>query len=171
MTHPGNATTVAPTPFALGPGGGSPFTLPTRGHGTVKLGTPGSGGTLTVLELVMESGQGPGLHVHHREHELWYVLEGDFRFLLGDRLIHQSTGGLAFGPLGAPHTFQNVGAGTGRLLVITGPSGLEEFFLEYDRRASGPYDPEALDAAARVGGLDFVGPPLALSDPAPVSTT
>jgi hypothetical protein len=51
------------------------------------------------------------------------------------------------------------------LLVITGPSGLEDFFLEYDRRANGPHDPTALDAAARVGGLDFVGPPLALSDP------
>ena len=49
--------------------------------------------------------------------------------------------------------------------MITGPSGLEEFFLEYDRRANGPYDPEALEAAARVGGLDFVGPPLRVSAP------
>ena len=49
--------------------------------------------------------------------------------------------------------------------VITGPSGLEEFFLDYDRRATGPYDAQALEAAARVGGLDFVGPPLAVSAP------
>ena len=47
----------------------------------------------------MESGQGPGLHVHSREHELWYVLEGEFRFLLGDSLVHEPTGGLAFGLL------------------------------------------------------------------------
>ena len=113
----------------------------------------------------MESGEGPGLHVHSREHELWYVLEGEFRFLLGDVLVHQPTGGLAFGPRGTPHTFQNIGAGTGRLLVITGPSGLEEFFLEYDRQATGPYDAEALQAAARVGGLDFLGPPLMVSAP------
>jgi len=143
--------------------------LPTRGHGTVKLGTAGSAGTLTVLEIVLQSGEGPGLHVHSREHELWYVLEGKFRFLLGDSLVEEPTGGLAFGPRGTPHTFQNIGAETGRLLVITGPSGLEEFFLEYDRRATGPYDPTALEEAARVGGIDFVGPPLALSEPLPVS--
>jgi mannose-6-phosphate isomerase-like protein (cupin superfamily) len=166
MTEPGQRTmTERPAPFTVGPGGGRPFALPTRGYGTVKLGTPDSGGTLSAFELVMQSGEGPGVHVHSREHELWYVLEGEFRFLLGDALVHQPTGGLAFGPRGTPHTFQNIGAGTGRLLVITGPSGLEEFFLEYDRRATGPYDAEALEAAARVGGLDFVGPPLGVSAP------
>ena len=157
--------TEGPTPFTVGPGAGRPFALPTRGRGTVKVGTPGSGGTLSAFELVMESGEGPGLHVHSREHELWYVLEGEFRFLLGDALVHQPTGSLAFGPRGIPHTFQNIGAGTGRLLVITGPAGLEEFFLEYDRRATAPYDTEALEAAARVGGIDFVGPPLEVSAP------
>ena len=62
------------------------------------------------------------------------------------------------------------GAGTGRLLVITGSSGLEDFFLAYDQRASGPNDATALEQAARVAGLDFVGPPLALSHPHPVSS-
>lgn len=170
MTPSEETRRESPASFALGPGGGNPFALPTRGHGTVKLGTPGSSGTLTVLELVMESGQGPGLHVHSREHELWYVLEGEFRFLLGDSLVHEPTGGLAFGPRGTPHTFQNIGAGTGRLLVITGPSGLEDFFLEYHRLATGPYDSTALEEAARVAGLDFVGPPLAISDPHPAPT-
>ncbi|HTF52696.1 MAG TPA: cupin domain-containing protein [Pseudonocardia sp.] len=157
--------TEGPAPFTLGPSGGRRFALPTRGSGTVKLGAAGSDGTVSAFELVMESGEGPGLHVHSREHELWYVLEGEFRFLLGDALVHQPTGGLAFGPRGIPHTFQNIGAGTGRLLVITSPSGLEEFFLEYDRRASGPYDAEALQAAARVGELNFVGPPLKIATP------
>ncbi len=151
--------------FALGPGEGRPFGLPTRGRGVVKLGASDTGGTLSALELALEPGEGPGRHVHHREHELWYVLEGEFRFLLGDALVHQPTGGLAFGPRGTPHTFQNVGAGTGRLLVITGPAGLEEFFLAYDRQATGPYDVEALAAAAEMGGIDFVGPPLGVSAP------
>jgi mannose-6-phosphate isomerase-like protein (cupin superfamily) len=168
---PSRDATQDPPPFALGPGGGHPFALPTRGRGTVKLGTPDSAGTVTVLELAVESGQGPGVHVHTREHELWYVLAGEFRFLLGDSLVREPTGGLAFGPRGTPHTFQNIGAGTGRLLVITGPSGLEDFFLEYDRRASGPYDSAALEEAARVAGLGFVGPPLALSDPDTASTS
>jgi hypothetical protein len=36
---------------------------------------------------------------------------------------------------------------------------------EYDRRAARPYDADALEAAAWVGGLDFVGPPLQVSAP------
>jgi mannose-6-phosphate isomerase-like protein (cupin superfamily) len=161
MTQPSEE----PAPFTLGPGDGRRFALPTRGRGTVKLSTAGSGGALSAFELVMEPGEGPGVHVHGRDHELWYVIEGEFRFLLGDALVHQPAGGLAFGPRGTPHTFQNIGAGTGRLLVITSPSGLEEFFLEYDRRACGPYDAEALGAAALVGELNFVGPPLKVSTP------
>src|SRR6476646_9331671 len=97
--------------FALGPGEGRSFRLPTRGHGAVKLGAAQSGGTVSVLELVLEPGEGPGRHVHRREHELWYVREGEFRFLLGDELIHQPTGGVAFGPRDMPHAFQNIGVG------------------------------------------------------------
>lgn len=151
-----------PPPTTVGPTEGTPIILPTRGHGLIKLDAAGSGGAMAAFELVIEPGEGPGEHVHSREHELWYVLDGEFRFLLGDALVHQSTGGLAFGPRGTPHTFQNVGPTTGRLLVITAPTGLEGFFLEYDSRASGPYDAPALAAAAQVGGLDFTGPPLRL---------
>ena len=151
-----------PPPTTVGPTEGTPIILPTRGHGLIKLGSADSGGVLSAFELVFEPGEGPAEHVHSREHELWYVLDGEFRFLLGDALIHQPTGGLAFGPRGTPHTFQNVGTTPGRLLVITGPAGLEDFLLDYDRRASGSYDADALAAAAQAGGLDFTGPPLRL---------
>ncbi|HUR75105.1 MAG TPA: cupin domain-containing protein [Sporichthya sp.] len=157
--------TARPAPVTLGPDGGRRFLLPTKGHGRVKLGRAETEGTLSAFELVMEAGEGPGAHVHTREHELWYVLEGEFRFLLGDELVHQPAGGLAFGPRGVPHAFQNIGEGLGRLLIITGPAGLEDFFLDYDRRATGHYDLDALAQAARVGGVDFVGPPLQVSAP------
>jgi mannose-6-phosphate isomerase-like protein (cupin superfamily) len=150
---------VPPTRVLI-PGGGRPFVLPTGAVGIVKLAGPDTAGTLSAFELEVEPGTGPGLHVHGREDELWYVLAGEFRFQLGDELDRVSAGGLAFGPRGTPHTFQNIGAATGRLLVITTPSGLEDFFLEYDRLATGPDDTSALAAAARAGGIDFVGPPL-----------
>jgi mannose-6-phosphate isomerase-like protein (cupin superfamily) len=157
--------TDRPVPMTLGPDEGRRIILPTRGHGIVKLGAADTAGMLSAFELSFESGEGPGAHVHTREHELWYVLEGEFRFQLGESLVHQPAGGLAFGPRGTPHTFQNVGDGVGRLLVITGPAGLEDFFLAYDRLARGPYEVEALAEAARLGGLEFVGPPLAVSAP------
>lgn len=140
--------TEEPAAFTLGPSGGLRFALPTRSRGTVKLGAAHSGGTISAFDLAIESGERLGLHVHSREHELWYVLKGEFRFLLGDALVRQPTDGLAFDSLGTPHTFQNISAGIGRLLVITSPSGLKNFFLEYDRQASGPYNAEALGGAA-----------------------
>ncbi|HEY0501436.1 MAG TPA: cupin domain-containing protein [Kutzneria sp.] len=151
-----------PPPTTVGPTDGTPIILPTRGHGLIKLAGADTGGLLAAFDLVFEPGEGPGEHVHSREHELWYVLDGEFDFLLGAELVHQSTGGLAFGPRGTPHTFQNVGTAPARLLVITAQAGLEDFFLEYDKRADGPYDMAALVAAAEVGGLDFIGPPLRL---------
>jgi mannose-6-phosphate isomerase-like protein (cupin superfamily) len=147
--------------ITVGPHEGTPFILPTRGHGLVKLDSKATDDVMSAFEIILEPGQGPGEHVHTREHELWYVLAGEFRFLLGDKLVHQPTGGLAFGPRGVSHTFQNVGNTEGRLLVITARAGLESFFLTYDRLATGPYDPEALAAAAEAGGIEFTGPPLA----------
>jgi mannose-6-phosphate isomerase-like protein (cupin superfamily) len=164
MSEPTDVLT-APAPFTVGPGAGPGFILPTRGNGTVKLDAGASAGTVSVLELTMEPGEGPALHRHTREHELWYVLEGEFRFQLGEEIVHQPAGGAAFGPIGVPHTFQNLGPSTGRLLVVTGRAGIEEFFLTYDRLADGPYDASALAEAARVAGVDFIGPPLAVSAP------
>jgi hypothetical protein len=46
--------------------------------------------------------------------------------------------------------------------VITAAAGLEDFFLEYDKRASGPYDMDVLAVAAQVAGVEFTGPPLRL---------
>ena len=109
---------------------------------------------------------GPALHTHVREDEVWYVLEGDFRFKAGAEMFWVSTGGLAFGPRGTPHNFQNVGDEPGRLLVITAPSGAERLFEDYAALLPGPVGPEMLEAVARANWVDFVGPPLEVSDPA-----
>ena len=42
------------------------------------------------------------MHLHFREDEVWYVLEGDYRFKVGDAMFRVSEGGMAFGPRGTP---------------------------------------------------------------------
>ena len=69
---------------------------------------------------------------------------------------------MAFGPRNVPHAFQNVGDTLGRLLVITTPSGLERFFEQF---AASPGGPDALADVGIANWIDFVGPPLAVSDP------
>jgi mannose-6-phosphate isomerase-like protein (cupin superfamily) len=64
---------------------------------------------MTVTELGVAPGSGPATHIHLREDELWWVLEGDFRFRTADDWLRASPGGRAFGPRGMPHAFQNIG--------------------------------------------------------------
>jgi hypothetical protein len=107
----------------------------------------------------------PGLHTHLREDKLWYVIDGDFRFKAGGAMLRVWAGGLAFGPRGTPHAFQNIGETPGRLLVITTPSGLERFSEEFAALLPRPAGPEALAAVGRTNWIEFHGPPVAVSDP------
>jgi mannose-6-phosphate isomerase-like protein (cupin superfamily) len=152
-------------PFAVGSGEGTLLETPTGDSVYVKTNTRNTQGSLTVLEFVISPKNGPALHTHVREDEVWYVLEGDFRFKAGDAMFHVSEGGMAFGPRGMPHNFQNVGDAPGRLLVITSPSGAERLFEDYAKLLPGPVPPEQLSALGHANWVDFVGPPLAVSDP------
>jgi len=75
-------------------------------------------------------------------------------------MLRASTGGLAFGPRGTPHCFQNISDAPGRLLVITTPSGLERFFQEFAALRPGPAAAETLAAVGQANWIEFVGPPL-----------
>ena len=69
---------------------------------------------------------------------MWYVLEGDYRFKVGEAMFRVSEGGMAFGPRGAPHGFQNIGDTPGRLLVIATPSGRGAVLRAVRRAATRP---------------------------------
>ena len=152
-------------PFAVQPGEGPRLETPTGDTAYVMTNTRNTHGSLTVLELVISPKNGPALHVHHREDEVWYVLEGDFRFKAGSEMFWVSEGGLAFGPRGTPHAFQNVGEAPGRLLVITAPSGAERLFEDFAELLPGPVSPDMLATVARANWVEFVGPQLKISDP------
>ena len=153
------------SPFAVLAGEGTPLETPTKSIVTIKAHTRNTNGTMTVLEFTTPPKDGPALHTHLREDELWWVLEGEYRFKAGDAMFRVPQGGMAFGPRGIPHAFQNVGGTAGRLLVITAPSGLERFFEQFAELLPGPVDPTKLAAVGQANWTDFVGPPLAVSDP------
>ena len=153
-------------PFAVKAQEGIALETPTGDTAKIKAGTSQTNGSMTVIELVIGPKQGPALHKHHRDDELWVVLEGEFRFKAGGAMLLASTGGLAFGPRGTPHAFQNIGTEPGRLLVVTTPSGLEGFFQDFAARLrGGSVGPEALSEVGLAYGLEFVGPPAGVSDP------
>jgi hypothetical protein len=72
---------------------------------------------------------------------------------------------MAFGPRGTAHCFQNIGEAPGRLLVVTTPSGLERFFEQFAEPLAGTADPAKLAAVGLANWIEFVGPPVGVSDP------
>jgi mannose-6-phosphate isomerase-like protein (cupin superfamily) len=152
-------------PFVVLPGDGTPIQLPLGGSNLLKAHTRNTNGSFTMIQCDVPPKQGPALHIHTREDELWYILEGDFRFKTGDAMLGAPQGACIFGPRGIPHSFQNVGDTPGRLLAIYAPSGVERFFEQYAELLPGPVDPKAFAAIADTNWLEFIGPPLAVSDP------
>ncbi|MEV6969864.1 cupin domain-containing protein [Hamadaea sp. NPDC051192] len=150
--------------FAVAAGDGVTLPAPIGGEVTIKADTRQTNGAMTVLQFAVPPKAGPGLHSHLRDDELWYVLAGEFRFKAGDDMLYASTGGLAFGPRGLPHAFQNVGDEPGRLLVVTTPAGIERFF-EQVAELTGPVDAARIAGIGQPNWLDFTGPPIGQSDP------
>ncbi len=97
---------------------------------TFKAGSEDTRGMYALFEVKAEPQNGPPPHIHHREDEAFYVLEGGFSFLYGDRTINATAGSFVYIPKGTLHTYKNLGNTTGRLLVIVTPAGLERFFEE-----------------------------------------
>ena len=70
------------------------------------------------------------LHLHAREDEYSYVLEGRMGALLGDDVVEAGPGDLVHKPRNQWHTFWNAGDEPCRILEIISPAGFEHFFHE-----------------------------------------
>ena len=126
----------------------------------IKVDGKATNGALAVVEATVKPGDGPPRHVHSKEDETFYVLEGQFRVWHGDHMMEAGPGTTVFMLRNNQHTYENSGTGPGRLLVTITPAGFEGFFREVSKRGlSAPKDMQQLDAVAKEYGLQFVGPP------------
>lgn len=151
--------------FVVAPGEGETIRGPVGGPTTFKARAETTNGTFTALENVIAPDQGPPLHVHVREDEMYYVLGGAFRFKADDLMLPAEPGAFVFIPRGTRHCFQNVGDEPGRLLVMFTPAGMERFFEGVAALPPGAPDPGTYREIARSAWMEVVGPPLAESDP------
>ena len=120
-----------------------------------------TGGRFALVESVEEPGNGPPLHIHHAEEELFHVVEGDFLFRVGDRTIEAGPETTVFAPRDIPHTYACVGPGIGRMLTLVQPPSFIGFFRAIDAMSrQGPPDVERLVALGGDYHLEFTGPPL-----------
>jgi len=88
-----------------------------------------SGGSYFTLEVKVGPGNGPPPHIHHREEEQFYILEGKLTFQVGDQTIQASTGDFVHIPRDTVHSFKN-GPTPAKLFSTFSPAGIEKFFQE-----------------------------------------
>lgn len=126
-----------------------------------------TGGALGLVEASLYRGFGPPLHVHSREDEAFYVIEGEIRFRQGDEEFVAGPSSWVWGPRGVPHTFK-VESESARALILVTPAGFERMFevggvpvSESPEPPVQEYDPEEAVAMSKQFGFEVVGPQLA----------
>ena len=105
---------------------------------------------------------GPPLHVHSREDELFYILEGEIVFQIANQRTVAKVGTTIFAPRESVHAYQNFTKHTARLLIMVTPAGVDRLFEEMSASAHGmPMpDPVILESLFTKYGLRMIGPPL-----------
>jgi mannose-6-phosphate isomerase-like protein (cupin superfamily) len=134
---------------------------------TVKATAETTRGAYGLIESVIPPGFSPPMHVHHRDDESYFVLDGQLTVRCGDETYSASAGSYVFLPRDVPHTFVVEGDKPARWLTLTTPGGGEGFFVDASRPAESdgfpaqaPIDIELLRRVSTAYGNEIVGPPL-----------
>jgi quercetin dioxygenase-like cupin family protein len=161
-----NSSTGAVAPIVAAPGEGEALWF-LGILATVKSSTETTAGAVAVIEHHAPRGAGSPLHVHSREDEWFYVLEGELTFWVDGETSVAPAGSFVFGPKGIPHTFI-VSSEQARFLLVAEPAGFEGFMragsrpaerLELPPPATEPPDIAAMSALAAEYGIEILGPP------------
>jgi mannose-6-phosphate isomerase-like protein (cupin superfamily) len=134
---------------------------------TFKASGEDTGGAYSLTDSLVPSGGGPPPHIHHREDEAFWVLEGELEIMVGEDRFMAAAGSFVHLPKGLIHSYRNVGPGPARFLTLVVPAGLEKFFEEVgqpgtDLSSPPPFGDEDIDrllAAAPRYGLEIPLPP------------
>jgi len=138
-----------------------------HGRMTVKATAEGTNGAFGLTEVVIPPGFSPPMHVHHREEESFYVLEGELTVRCGDDTFPAKAGTFVTMPRDVPHGFIVASDTPVRMLNLMTPGGGEGFFVDAGRPAltdgmppAGPLEIERLKQASVKYESEIVGPPL-----------
>lgn len=158
-----------PRGYALAEGDGEPWWF-LDSRMTLKATGEQTHGAFTLLEWQAAAGFGPPRHVHRREDEAFYVLDGEMRVECDGRTWELGPGGFVLLPRGLEHCFV-VTAGPVRGLQVTAPAQFEHYVRRIGRTPHDlgvplPTAPDvpALVAAAEDLAIEIVGPPMSLDE-------
>jgi mannose-6-phosphate isomerase-like protein (cupin superfamily) len=128
---------------------------------TIKASAQITGGAYGLVEASVPPGSGPPPHVHTREDEAFYILDGQLEFTAGEQTVLAGAGDFVYLPRGEMHRFTNPGIFPARALMLLSPGGFEGFFRDAGVPArpgepAPPFDPadapRIASISARFGG-------------------
>ena len=109
---------------------------------TIKIAGEQTDDMFSLLEVSVPPQNGPPLHIHNREVESYYILEGDFEITVNDRIVKAPVGTFVSVPKGVPNTYKNVGNKEGRFLMFYSPANASKSFEEVGQPVSSSTPPD-----------------------------
>jgi quercetin dioxygenase-like cupin family protein len=135
----------------------------------VKAGAEDTDGELSAMLVTQPPGIATPLHVHSREAEAFFVLDGTLDYEAGGELFHLAAGAFIWLPLGVPHRFRTTGERPVRFLALGAPGGLDGLYRAVGVSAGERRIPDAYPAEPEIArwqtagaehGMEVLGPPL-----------
>lgn len=128
-----------------------------RDHLTPLLSPEHTGGALALAITECHPGDGPPPHVHRREDEGFFILEGEMTFLRDDRQWRAMPGAFVWGPRDVVHAFRNSGNQPAKMVLFVAPTDFLSFAMTLAEPSVGFNQPPDL-TPAKIGRLKQVAP-------------
>jgi mannose-6-phosphate isomerase-like protein (cupin superfamily) len=125
---------------------------------TCRVSSASTHGEYCAFEFTTPPGEGVPLHVHQREDELYYILEGAYEIQCGGRVFLAGSGAMAMLPRDIPHAFRNAGKTAARALTVFIPGGFDHFVEEINQLSpEDAADEDKRNAIRRKHGIQMLG--------------
>lgn len=141
------------------PQGSGPFVEMGDHRGYIKVPSETTVGGFNLTDVHADANGGVPPHIHRREDEAFYILEGNFKFLIGEKTVMAGPGDTVVGPRDITHAWECVSSEGGRLLIFFTPgANMEAFALAASQQgsASAPVDPALMVAVAAQYGIEML---------------
>src|SRR5262249_19777878 len=132
----------------------------------VLLTTEATGGATSVIVAWHKPGEGPPSHVHFKQEEILFIIEGLYEVTVGGETVQAGPGSIVFIPRNVVHRFKNVGSITGRMLGWSLPGGQDRYLKAISELAGGGFTSEKVMEISKTFDTHFpVEPSLTRASP------